>query len=113
MLKLNTAAALQAKDQKLQWAISNIGLNSFQFYAKDSYQKVESASFVKTILFSFRKGTGHYITNRSMTGYNAYGNKPEEGEKQFRDALSTQIHELTGQQPRIAVADSGYAIYYS
>ncbi len=111
---LKSAIALQTKNQKLEWAISNAGLSSsFQFYVKDSYHRVESTSFVKTILFSFRKGTGHYITNRSITKYNDYGNNSEEGEKQFRDALSTQIHELLGQKPRIAVADNGYAIYYS
>jgi hypothetical protein len=37
------------------------------------------------------------------------GNK----EKLFREALEAQIHELTGQKPRIAMADKGYAIYYS
>jgi hypothetical protein len=31
----------------------------------------------------------------------------------FRVALSKQIHELLGQKPRIAVAEDGYAIYYS
>jgi hypothetical protein len=36
-----------------------------------------------------------------------------EGEKQFRDALSTQIHELLGHEPRITLAESGHAIYYS
>lgn len=109
---LNSAIAVQTKNQKLQWAIENSGLNSFHFYVKDSYNRVESTSFTKAILLSFRKGTGHYITNRSMKEYNRYGNDTEEGEKQFRDALSTQIHELLGQKPRIAVADNGYAIYY-
>ena len=103
---------LPKSSSKLQWAIENSGLNSFHFYVKDSYNRVESTSFAKTILLSFRKGTGHYITNRSMKEYNRYGNDTEEGEKQFRDTLSTQIHELLGQKPRIAVADNGYAIYY-
>jgi hypothetical protein len=111
---LNSAVALQTKNQKLQWAISNAGLNSFSFYVKDGYNRVESTSFVKTILFSFRKGNGHYITNRSMTDYNRYGNNTEvQGEQQFRDALSAQIHELLGQKPLVAVDDNGYAIYYS
>jgi hypothetical protein len=111
---LNSAIAVQTKNQKLQWAIENSGLNSFHFYIKGGYSnRVESTSFAKTILLSFRKGTGHYITDRSMKPYNGYGNeKEEEGEKKFRDALSTQIHELLGQKPRIAVVDLGYAIYY-
>ena len=113
VVKLNSAISIQAKDQKLQWAISNAGLNSFEYYGKDTnYKQVESSSFVKTILFSFRKGMGFYVTDRSMAQY-SYGRDVEEGEKQFRDALSKQIHELIGQKPRIALADDGYAIYYS
>ena len=107
VVKLNSVISNQEKDQKLQWAISNAGLNSFKYYAKDTYSRIESTNFVKTILFSFRKGTGHYITNCSMTDYS------EEGETQFREALCTQIHELIGQKPRIAIAELGYAIYYS
>jgi hypothetical protein len=39
--------------------------------------------------------------------------KIEYGEKQFRDKLSQRIHDLLGHEPRISVADNGYAIYYS
>jgi hypothetical protein len=100
-----------AKNEKLQWAITNAALNAFEYYEKDTYRKIESTSVVRSILFSFSQGVGHYITNRSMTHYN--NAKMEEGEKQFRDALSKSIHQLLGQKPRIALADSGYAIYYS
>ena len=110
---LGSAIAVQTKNQKLQWAIDNSGLNSFHFFVKGTYQKVESSSFVKTILLFFRQGLGQYITNRSMINYDGYGNRNmEEGEKQFRDALSEQIHKLLGQKPRISVAADGYAIYY-
>jgi hypothetical protein len=109
---LNSAIAVQTKNQKLQWAIENSGLNSFHFYVKDNYNRVESTSFAKKILLSFRKGTGHSIANRSMKEYTRHGKDTEEGEKQFRDALSTQIHELLGQKPLIAVADKEYTIYY-
>lgn len=111
---LNSANAVHAKNQKLQWAIDNAELGSFEHYVKteNSYNRFKSTIFVKDILLSFRNGTGLYITNRSMKAYGNYGNDPAEGEKQFRDALSTQIHDLLGQKPRIAVADKGYAIYY-
>jgi hypothetical protein len=66
VVALNSAIAIQTKNQKLQWAIANAGINSFHFYAKGKKNQLESTSFVKTILFSFRKGTGHYITNRSL-----------------------------------------------
>lgn len=92
---------------------SNAGINSFKFYTKDNeYSGVESTGFVKTVLLSFRKGTGHYVTNRSLIsqGYRYGKDKVEDGEKQ---ALQSQLHELIGQKPRIAVAESGYAIYFS
>ena len=104
---LNSAIARQEKNQKLQWAITNAGLNSFEFYMKDKL--IESTSFVVAILLSFRKGTGHYITNRRLK----YSGNLEDDEKQFRDALSTQIHDLLSQKPPIAVAENGHAIYYS
>jgi hypothetical protein len=71
---------------------------------------------VKSILMSFRRGDGRYITGRSIDiDYHYYSDakKIEDGEKQFRDKLSQQIHDLLGVKPRVAVADNGYAIYYS
>jgi hypothetical protein len=60
MVKLNENVATQTKNQKLEWAISNAGINSFKFYTKDNdYSGVESTGFVKTVLLSFRKGTGY------------------------------------------------------
>ena len=61
------------------------------------------------------RGLGVTITNRNLIqqSYRYGKDKVEDGEKQFREALESQIHELIGQNPRIAVADSGYAIYYS
>ena len=37
----------------------------------------------------------------------------ENGETQFREKLSEQIHELLGQKPRVDKAANGYAILYS
>jgi chromosome segregation ATPase len=59
IVKLNEKVATQTKNQKLEWAISNAGTNSFKFYTKDNdYSGVESTGFVKTVLLSFRKGLG-------------------------------------------------------
>ena len=121
VVKLNSAIARLTKNQQLEWAISNAGLNSFKFYDKDIgdfNNHVESTSLVKNILFFFRKDRGRYITNRSMKPYKEYNRvtpqaEVDEGEKLFRAALSTQIHELIGQEPRIALADKAYAIYNS
>ena len=61
MVRLNELLAAQTKNQKVEWAISNAGINSFKFYPKDNdYSGVESTGFVKTVLLSFRKGTGRY-----------------------------------------------------
>jgi uncharacterized protein YycO len=113
MIKVNEKVSAQIKNQRLDWALENIGINSFRFYVKDTNSNsVESTGFVKTILMSFRTENGYYITNRSLTQYH-YGNDMSEGEKQFREALTSQIHELIGHKPRIAMAERGHAIYYS
>ena len=83
----------------------------FQKFEKKDDRRVEFTSFVKTILLSFRKGTGHDITNRSCQPYH-YRNDTKNGEKHFRDELSKHIHELLGHEPRIALGDNGYEIYY-
>jgi len=111
------AIGLQSKDQKLQWAISNAGMNAFMFYQKHEshyYRQdtTNSTDLVKTILLSFRKGCGLNITNRSKKQW-VGNNHGEEGEKKFRDALSNQLHELLGHKPRISLENNVYAIYYS
>jgi hypothetical protein len=113
--ELNANIVLQTKHQTLEWAISNAELTAFTSYKKGGYQShVLTDSLVRTILMFFRQGLGCYIENHSLTPYqdNAI-EKNEEGEKNFRDALSTQVHNLTGQKPRIAMYDGRYAIYYS
>lgn len=119
---LKTAIDVQTKDQKIQWAFSNAEFNSFNYYEKPATgyhgcdtRTVSSSNFVKLTLLTFKQGDGRYIINRSMSQYGPYTEAKtiEEGEKQFRDKLSQQIHDLLGHKPRISVADNGYAIYYS
>ncbi len=103
--------------QRLQWAISNAEVNFFFFYEKaksNFYRSNEnSAAFVKAVLLSFQRGSGHYLNDRSFTEYRHHNSIEEEGEKKFREALSTQIHALTGVKPRISLDDDGYVIFYS
>ncbi|KAJ1509981.1 hypothetical protein HMI54_001864 [Coelomomyces lativittatus] len=114
VVKLNAKIVFQTKCQNLEWAISNVGINAFKYFLKsEGCREIESTIFVKWVLLSFRTGKGHYITNRSMKQYSYLESDILEGERQFREALSDQIHELIGQKPRIALADDGYAIYYS
>ncbi len=71
VVMLNNAITLSTKEQKLQWAVSNAGTNSFKYCSESSNHthEVNSTDFVKTILFSFRRGVGCDITKRSMTRY--------------------------------------------
>jgi hypothetical protein len=123
MTKLNANVVLQTKHQMLEWAISNAEVGSFKYYEKDdcndgyhyNRSQVASAELVRLVLMNFRNGSGRYIDKLGLTStsYRCGNEKNEESEKQFRDALSTQIHNLTGQKPRFAITDGRYAIYYS
>jgi hypothetical protein len=122
---LQTAqAVLQTKHQALEWAISNAEMGSFKYYNKDDRHKddrfhcygpsqVASTELVRAALMKFRKGFGRYIDKRGLTPTLGGKEKNEESEKNFRDALSAQIHNLTGQKPRIAMTDGRYVIYCS
>ncbi|KAL3758986.1 hypothetical protein ACHAWU_003057 [Discostella pseudostelligera] len=117
------AISIQSKDQKLQWAISNVGINAFEYFdKKDSsggYSSKKSTKLAQEVLLAFRKGDSWYIDNLSMTWYtDRYDHSVdakviEDGEKQFREKFSNQIHELIGQKPRVALTDNRYAIFYS
>jgi hypothetical protein len=96
------------KDARLQWAINNPGIGSFKYYDAGKWTERDSSEFVKSVLINFRKNSGYYIHSRCMDSCHS----KEEGEKEFRDALSDQIHGLIGKKPRIAMAEHGYAIYY-
>jgi len=64
-------------------------------------------------LLAFQRGEGWYIDNRSIVCYNSNAKMIEDGEKQFREKLSNQIHGLIGQKPRVALSNNSYAIFYS
>ena len=116
---LNESIAAQTKNQALAWAASNTTLNSFMYYIKPSngsnyVDKRRSSALVPDILLGFRKNEGKYIHNCSLTPY--LGQSEEaitKGEKDFREALVRQIHGLIGQQPRIALYNGCWAIFYS
>lgn len=64
---------IQSKVQKMQWAITNAGINAFEYYNKEysgcRNTKTTSTRFTKEILFAFQRGVGWYIDNRSMSPY--------------------------------------------
>ena len=102
----------QSKARRLEWALANCKVNSFRYFSKGEWQDKDCAEFVQLCLFAFREGTGYYITDRSMRQYRK-DKEDGEFEKQFRDKLVKQLHQLLGVKPRVAEAEHGYAIYYS
>ena len=62
-------------------------------------------------------GFGFWISGQSMEDYHYSKSEStiQESEKQFREALIEQIHELTGVKPRIKWEqdEKSYIIYYS
>lgn len=61
---------------------------------------------------------GYYINGKSLSSY-GYGTNAStnydinRGEADFRKALSNQIHQLTGNKPRVEKDGDGWAIYES
>ena len=112
--RMNAELVQQSQDRRLEWAISNCSVNSFKYYTSTNQTNpLDSADLARQALFAFRTGKGQYITDGSTIrkSYNAVEN--ENGEKQFRDNMVKQIHQLMGRPPRLAMADQGYALYYS
>ena len=64
---LKKELALQSKNQRLEWAISNTEIYSFLYYKKGSFEEFDSKDLALEILGWFRRGEGYDITNRSMT----------------------------------------------
>lgn len=123
--KLNESTIANTKNQKLEWAIVNVGLSRcFTYYEKGSKGR-NSQELVKNVLFIFRKGVRVDISNYSMYEYlkdgkgedfkwTHDGGKPiEDGEREFRRRLSEQMYQLTGVKPRVVCDGGKYAICYS
>lgn len=113
--KLEAANQL-AVTQTLQWAIDHSQLGSFAYTEKDPngyhYRNShhESAALVKEILMVFMRRMGRWLGDSYYCD-----NDDEAGRQAFRDKLSMQIHQLTGQKPRFSKEKNGnveqWAIY--
>ena len=75
---------------------------------------VQKDELVRHILFAFRQNHGGFrVDKSSLTHYCRQSNETiAKGEEEFREALSKQIHMLTGRKPRIVEIDSSWLIYY-
>ena len=98
--KSNDISAKQLKLKKLELALAQTHLSSFEYH--DGYQK-KSAELAKSIIGWFILGYGYnlpdaYIYERNYT----------KSKKAFQDKLVKQIKDLIGREPRV----KGGAIYY-
>ena len=116
LTNLSKTLEKQATTQRLQWAIahSNDISQPFTYFSYEvqgkslDYTKCSSSVIIREILLAFLRGEGCDISCRTISRKNR-----EEGEKEFRETISKEIQAITGQKPRMDVAEKGYAIYYS
>lgn len=94
----------------LQWAISNASVGSFKYqeprtdsFGKSYYLAISSEALVRDILLSFMERTGRWLSNDLYKKATAFSRdlNDEKNTQSCRDALSQQIHSLTGTKPRI------------
>jgi uncharacterized phage infection (PIP) family protein YhgE len=102
----NSKLDFQTKMQNLAFAVQNVGINSFDYYAGINRRVSSSRELLLPILLTFRRGPGEYwhkLPRRCGTMEYVPGGPPDEqlkSEQAFRDRLSCQIQELTGVTPR-------------
>jgi hypothetical protein len=117
-IKLNAKLEADAKESILRWAIENCKVNEFTYHGDecDEYT-MQSGELVREILFQFRKGNGRWLPATATLDRNyQYLNEAdrEDAVSFFHDELVDQIHELTGQKPRVVYDEKGkYSIWYS
>lgn len=109
------AIETQTKQQRIDYALAHVVEHGKFDYLNPQRQRFTSAILVREILESFRKGYGYDIHDYFCEDPYRYVSHAatEEQRKEFREKLSKQIHSLTGSEPRIALWNSKYCIYYS
>jgi len=117
MATLKTNVEHGAKMRSLEWAIDNVSkYGGFKY----RHAKVEpntiyvSPEFVRSVLIWFRKGQGTFIDDHIYISDRRWEYPSEVEKEAFRNTLSEQVFQLTGQAPRMVKKDNGrYAIHYS
>lgn len=121
---LKAQIVLLTKTQQLHFAMIHRNVNSFDYQADNPNHhedtsgdivsfylappRIHGCTFelVGTILLSFHRGSGYQLpTNAQVSG--------TFGSERFRRKLVTQIHELTGVEPRLTQLDGKWCIFYS
>jgi len=116
---LKAEIAHQGKMRSLEWAIQNVekyGCFEYKHKKTNSSSIYQSPEFVQSVLVWFRKGQGTIIDDNVYVSTNTYDHMEaptETDKKEFRDKLSEQIFQLTGQQPCVLrKTDGRHAIHY-
>mmetsp|Transcript_10922 Transcript_10922/g.21624 ORF Transcript_10922/g.21624 Transcript_10922/m.21624 type:complete len:200 (+) Transcript_10922:69-668(+) len=106
----------QLKHQSLTWALDNVSgdlCNSFKYY-NDQQECLDISKLLKTILLSFRKGSGHYIDNRVLEKdyHRSVGNFNEVDCEIFRKSVAFEIETLIGMKPLLRKYEGRNAIFF-
>lgn len=105
---LNAELAEQSRSQRLEWAIANHTLGSFDCY-RIGYRHSTSGEFAKKVLLNFRQGLSANVSGFGIGDWSArirrqespgkFAKFKENAEYKFRKAFTAQIRILTGGEP--------------
>jgi hypothetical protein len=114
--KLNENHAKQIKNERLQWALQNIGkFGSFEYYNTNENRRMCADDLARQAIVSFRKEGGRRLGEHRMDREVSTLDEMEASGRAFREALQKQLYDLIGVKPRIGMGPDGvhYAIFYS
>lgn len=111
----------QEKMHRITFAIENCEFGSFEYYNSLTFCHHQSHHLVKSILFAFRQEDGYELPTECIVEeslgdrchHAAEEKKMANGERLFHESLVTQIHALTGVEPRIEKIAGNDIIWYS
>jgi hypothetical protein len=114
----------QEKMQRITFAIENCDYGSFEYYNSLVFCHHQSQHLVKSILFAFRQDDGYELPTECIVDESSGGrggryaaaeekNMAIIGEQLFHERLVSQIHALTGIEPRIEKIDGKVIVWYS
>ena len=107
----------ESKKRSLEWAFDNAKYYSFEYYERDVDGVQNSEDLVCNIVTAFRQGFLSFSFGDccldDVYRFNASNEKIQESQKEFREALTNQLYELTGIEPRVVKIKGGCQVFYS
>ena len=107
----STALESATTTQILQWAISNAGQFSFNYYDVKNHQTYDSAGMMKAILGRFMQGGGKYLPEGHVES-GEWNEADEDKVEAFHNAVVEQIYSLTGRKVEVQEDDTGFYVFY-